>query len=307
MADWEINRPLGQCFGSGKKIEPGEDYYGALVETEQGLQRRDFSGEYWEREKPPVFCFWKTKLAAPNEKKQLFVSDDMLMAFFERLANETEAEKVSFRFVLTLVLMRKRRLKYDSAKTDAGARSGACASWETRTWSRLSIPTSMRPRSRCSRHKSGKFSRRTYEAKFEIRSSKFETSTKDRNPKSETGLGPARAFGASDFDHCGGQWGNPVVRRLCDEAAEVAGLSGQGDGGGSSADLATRAEVLFPCGPTAMQSSRTMRRTRRSPSGTLWTSCCGSTLRCESISRVMSLPLRKLSSSARMKRNSGWL
>ena len=120
MADWEINRPLGQCFGSGKKIESGQEYYGALVETEQGLQRRDFSREYWEREKPPVFCFWKTKLAAPNEKKQLFVSDDMLMAFFERLANETEAEKVSFRFVLTLVLMRKRRLKYDSTKTDAG-------------------------------------------------------------------------------------------------------------------------------------------------------------------------------------------
>ncbi len=67
-----------------------------------------------------MYCFWKTKLAAPNEKKQLFVSDDMLMAFFERLAPETEAEKVNFRFVLALVLMRKRRLKYDSSKTDAG-------------------------------------------------------------------------------------------------------------------------------------------------------------------------------------------
>jgi hypothetical protein len=120
MADWEINRPLGQCSGSGKKIESGEDYYGALVETEQGLQRRDFSNEYWEREKPPVYCFWKTKLAAPNEKKQLFVSDDMLMAFFERLAPETDPEKVSFRFVLALVLMRKRRLKYDATKMDGG-------------------------------------------------------------------------------------------------------------------------------------------------------------------------------------------
>jgi hypothetical protein len=53
MADWEINKPLGQCCGSGLKIEPGDDYYGALVETEQGLVRRDFSGVYWEREKPP--------------------------------------------------------------------------------------------------------------------------------------------------------------------------------------------------------------------------------------------------------------
>jgi len=118
MADWEINRPQGQCAGSGRKIEQGEDYYGALVETEQGLERRDFASEYWEREKPPVYCFWKTRLAAPDEKKELFISDEMLMAFFERLANETDPEKVQFRFVLTLVLMRKRRLKYDSTKMD---------------------------------------------------------------------------------------------------------------------------------------------------------------------------------------------
>lgn len=118
MADWEINRPLGQCSGSGQKIEPGEEYYGALVEAEQGLQRRDFCREFWEREKPQVYCFWKTKLSPPNEKKELFISDDMLMAFFERLAHETEPEKVSFRFVLALVLMRKRRLKYDSSKMD---------------------------------------------------------------------------------------------------------------------------------------------------------------------------------------------
>jgi len=44
----------------------------------------------------------------------------MRMAFFDRLAAETDSEKVSFRFVLALVLMRKRRLKYDSTKLDHG-------------------------------------------------------------------------------------------------------------------------------------------------------------------------------------------
>ncbi|HPC96864.1 MAG TPA: hypothetical protein PLU87_18105 [Sedimentisphaerales bacterium] len=121
MADWTINKPLGQCCGTGRAIEPGQEYFGALVETEQGFERRDYSVEYWEREKPAVFCFWKSRLADPDEKKELFVSDDMLMAFFERLANETDPEKVSFRFVLALVLMRKRRLKYEATRMD-GAR-----------------------------------------------------------------------------------------------------------------------------------------------------------------------------------------
>ena len=120
MEQWEINSPLGQCCGTGKVIEPSEEYFAALVEAEEGLQRRDFSADYWQEEKPEVFCYWRTKLPDPDHKKQIFIDDEMLMAFFERLEQETEQEKVSFRFVLALVLMRKRRLKYDSTKTEKG-------------------------------------------------------------------------------------------------------------------------------------------------------------------------------------------
>ena len=116
MSEWEINKPLGQCHGTERKIEYGEEYFAALVETEEGLQRRDFCAEYWESQKPDVFCYWKTKLPEPGQKKQLFVDDQMLMAFFERLEKEAEQEKVNFRFVLALILMRKRILKYDETK-----------------------------------------------------------------------------------------------------------------------------------------------------------------------------------------------
>ena len=120
MDEWVIDKPLGQCCATGRQIQPGEEYFAALVETEQGFARRDFSAEYWNENKPTVFCYWKTKLPQPDQKKQIFVDDDMLMAFFERLAVETEQEKINFRFVLALVLMRKRRLKYDSSKNEDG-------------------------------------------------------------------------------------------------------------------------------------------------------------------------------------------
>jgi hypothetical protein len=114
MDEWEINRPLGQCCATERQIEPGEEYFAALIETEQGLERRDFCAEYWQANSPQVYCYWKTKFPDPKQKKQLFVDDDMLMAFFERLEQESEQEKNNFRFVIMLVLMRKRRLKYDS-------------------------------------------------------------------------------------------------------------------------------------------------------------------------------------------------
>ncbi|MFB0553381.1 MAG: hypothetical protein ACETWQ_08710 [Phycisphaerae bacterium] len=118
MDEWEINKPLGQCCGTGRKIDYGEEYFGALVETGEGLQRMDFCADYWESEKPDVFCYWRSRLPHPNQKKQIFVDDDMLLAFFERLEKETEQEKVNFRFVLALILMRKRRLKYDTTRVE---------------------------------------------------------------------------------------------------------------------------------------------------------------------------------------------
>ena len=61
-------------------------------------------------------------MSNPDEKKRLFVSDEMLMAFFERLSEETEQEKINFRYALTLILMRKRKLKYDSSRHDEEGR-----------------------------------------------------------------------------------------------------------------------------------------------------------------------------------------
>jgi hypothetical protein len=116
MADWEIKKTVGQCSGTGRELEIGQEYFAALVEGEEGLERRDFSADYWNEASPAVFCFWKTKMPNPEQKKKVFVDDEMLMAFFDRLAGETDLEKINFRFVLTLILMRKRKLKYDSCE-----------------------------------------------------------------------------------------------------------------------------------------------------------------------------------------------
>ena len=120
MAEWDIHKPSGVCSGSGKTIEPDEEFIAALVETPEGLQRKDYSGEYWMANMPSVYCHWKSTMPKDDKKKKIFVDNDMLLAFFERLASETDEEKINFRFVLTLVLMRKRLVKYDSSETIDG-------------------------------------------------------------------------------------------------------------------------------------------------------------------------------------------
>jgi len=50
-----------------------------------------------------------------TSKRPTFVDDQMLEAFFDRLASETDPDKVAFRFVLALILVRRRRLRYEGS------------------------------------------------------------------------------------------------------------------------------------------------------------------------------------------------
>lgn len=120
MAEWEIRKSTGLCSGSGAAIEIGQEYFAALVETQTGFERRDYCLAYWNENKPQVYYFWKTKFCDPDKKKKIFIDDDMLLSFFDRLEEQNDDSKVNFRFVMALILMRKRILKYDSSCIEDG-------------------------------------------------------------------------------------------------------------------------------------------------------------------------------------------
>jgi len=85
---WDIQRAAGHCAGCERKLEPGEEFYAALIDKQSCFERLDYSVEYWNEHKPEVFSFWKTTIPPANEKKNLFVDDSVLFNFFERLENE---------------------------------------------------------------------------------------------------------------------------------------------------------------------------------------------------------------------------
>ncbi|MBN1765226.1 MAG: hypothetical protein JW860_08220 [Sedimentisphaerales bacterium] len=120
MEQWQIDKSSGVCAGTGAELKPGDEYYAALIDSQDRFERRDYSCQYWQQHQPEVYSFWKTKVPLPNEKKKLFVDDGILINFFERLEGEKEPVKVNFRFVLALILMRKRLLKYEDTRREAG-------------------------------------------------------------------------------------------------------------------------------------------------------------------------------------------
>ncbi len=118
-AGYEVSRPLGRCSVCGREIEPEARFTAALQETTAGFVRLDCCGECWSKQdRQGIVAFWQATMPRPEQKKKLFVDDTLLCDLFERLSGVEEPAKLNFRFVLGLILMRKRLLIYESTRQE---------------------------------------------------------------------------------------------------------------------------------------------------------------------------------------------
>jgi hypothetical protein len=116
---YEVARPHGKCAVTGTEILPGQKFMAALRETPAGFERVDVSLDAWPQfDRKDVLAFWQTTMPKHEQKKKVFVDDQVLCELFERLAETTEPSKISFRFVLGLILMRKRMIIYETTRHD---------------------------------------------------------------------------------------------------------------------------------------------------------------------------------------------
>ena len=116
---YEVARARGQCVVCQTPIEPQQPLMAALKETPIGFERLDICLNCWPTfDKTDLIGFWKTSMPLVEQKKKLFVDDEVLCQLFERLADATEPAKLNFRFVLGLILMRKRLIVYESSRNE---------------------------------------------------------------------------------------------------------------------------------------------------------------------------------------------
>jgi hypothetical protein len=117
---YEIARSTGRCAVTGETFEPGASYITALVDRveDEGLDRLDYSISAWEEGARPdrLFSFWRTRMPEAGEERQQFVDDEILMNLWERLADDDRPRRIAFRFVLGLLLIRKKLLKLDHSE-----------------------------------------------------------------------------------------------------------------------------------------------------------------------------------------------
>lgn len=119
--DFSLARPRGHCAATNEPIAPEEPFIAALRETPAGFERLDIKVSAWESfDRTDIVAYWKMSMPKAEAKKRLLVDDNVLCDLLERLQGVESIEKQCFRFVLALILMRKRLVIYENTRVDDG-------------------------------------------------------------------------------------------------------------------------------------------------------------------------------------------
>lgn len=118
----EIQGPTRVCAVSGRELKPGERYYGVLTDEAGHFIRRDFAAEAWTTPPDGVVAYWAGRVPAADRPRKPAFNDDLLLDCFTHLSDTNEADRLNFRYVVALLLMRRKRFKFEDAYRDEAGR-----------------------------------------------------------------------------------------------------------------------------------------------------------------------------------------
>jgi hypothetical protein len=118
LLDFEITHCSRQCAASGRTIAPGETYFSTLHMEAGSPVRRDYAASEWRVPGEGVFAWWKSRAADGDLAKPKLAPQDVLLNLFNELASRPE--EAEFRYVLALLLMRRRIVKLEETRRDDG-------------------------------------------------------------------------------------------------------------------------------------------------------------------------------------------
>lgn len=118
VADWEMPRRGERCAACDAVFDAGTVMHACLFVTTAGYERRDYCTSCGPSGDTPPVAEWRTRRQAPEKPRRAF-DRDTIIAFFQRLTEPQSPEQLQLRFVLALLLWRKKILQL--VETEPGA------------------------------------------------------------------------------------------------------------------------------------------------------------------------------------------
>jgi hypothetical protein len=122
VADYEIQGPTRMCAATGRELKPGDRFCAVLAERDGRFVRTDYAASNWPGPPADALAHWSGRVPTTDRPQKPVVNDELLMDCLTRLDGATEPGQIRFRYVVALLLMRRKRLKFEDAKRDAEGR-----------------------------------------------------------------------------------------------------------------------------------------------------------------------------------------
>lgn len=119
MTDWKLTKRQPACRHCQRPFEDGESHISALSVRAEELAREDVCLACWRRQLAQGDLFWWRTRHSAERRGGIALNLEALDALFTRLEGRADGALAELRYVLCLVLMRKRRLKIERVERDA--------------------------------------------------------------------------------------------------------------------------------------------------------------------------------------------
>ena len=118
LLDFEIAHVGRQCSVTGRTFAPGETYFSTLRLERGSPERSDFAAETWQGPPEGMLAWWKSKTPGVDAGKPKLAPHDVLLNLFSELSDRPDEHE--FRYVLGLLLIRRKLLKLEETRRDDG-------------------------------------------------------------------------------------------------------------------------------------------------------------------------------------------
>jgi hypothetical protein len=117
MIDFDIQRCSRRCSVTGRELAAGEACFSAVVAEGGQVVRRDYAAEAWTGPPEGVIGWWKTVVVDPSAGRMHWAPSDVMLNYFERLADDPAG--ADDRYVMALLLVRRRIARVEANEKNA--------------------------------------------------------------------------------------------------------------------------------------------------------------------------------------------
>ncbi|OHB81239.1 MAG: hypothetical protein A2W31_06630 [Planctomycetes bacterium RBG_16_64_10] len=114
--DFKVQCSTHRCASTRRRLNPGEPFCSVLVVEGAEVVRYDYCAAAWQGPPAGALGWWKSRVPTGKPRRAQWAPNDVMLELFDQW--DGQPDKEDLRYVLTLLLIRRRVLRLEDSPSD---------------------------------------------------------------------------------------------------------------------------------------------------------------------------------------------